>query len=132
MGKAARKKRAEKPHALPPASGYDRQPVSAPERFTRRDFVCAVVVAFSAFLVYWRTLCPTIYTSGAGENATAAATLGVPHPPGFPLFCLLGKLFTVLIPIGDAAYRVNLFSAACGAVGAGFFFLVLRFLGGIA
>ncbi len=38
-------------------------------------------------------------------------TMGVAHPPGYPLYILLGKLFTVLVPIGDMAWRVNLFSA---------------------
>src|SRR5438045_9307008 len=47
-----------------------------------------------------------------------AAVLGVPHPTGYPLYVLLGKLFT-LLPVGDVAYRVNLSSAVymAGAVG---------------
>jgi hypothetical protein len=54
--------------------------------------LAAALAAFlAAFVLYLLTLCPTVYVAGTGENATAAATLGVPHPPGFPLFCLLGR-----------------------------------------
>ncbi len=52
------------------------------------------------------------------EFQFSAAILGVPHPTGYPLYVLLGKLFT-LLPFGDVAYRVNLSSAIymAGAVG---------------
>ncbi|MEP7198791.1 MAG: DUF2723 domain-containing protein, partial [Chloroflexota bacterium] len=43
------------------------------------------------------------------------AALGVAHPTGYPLYTLLGHLFTRLVPLGDMAYRVNLFSAVVGA-----------------
>jgi Tfp pilus assembly protein PilF len=54
--------------------------------------------------------------------------LGVPHPPGFPLFCILGKIFTILMPIGNIAFRVNLFSALCGASTAGIMYAFLKTL----
>src|SRR5438094_3172578 len=47
-----------------------------------------------------------------------AAVLGVPNPTGYPLYVLLGKLFT-LLPVGDVAYRVNLSSAVYMAGAAG-------------
>lgn len=50
-----------------------------------------------------------------GEFATAAYVLGIAHNTGYPLLMLLGKLFT-LLPVGDVAYRVNLMSAAFGAL----------------
>jgi dolichyl-phosphate-mannose-protein mannosyltransferase len=61
-----------------------------------------------------RTLAPTVAGGDSGELITAAFTLGVAHPPGYPLYTMLAKLFT-LIPIGTIAWRVNLFSATCGA-----------------
>jgi hypothetical protein len=54
-----------------------------------------------------------------GELITAAVTLGVPHPPGYPTYIVLGKLAS-LIPIGNVALRLNLFSAVCTAVAAAF------------
>jgi dolichyl-phosphate-mannose-protein mannosyltransferase len=54
----------------------------------------------------------------SGELITAAHVLGVVHPPGYPLYTLLGKLFS-LLPVGPGiAFRVNLLSAACDALGA--------------
>jgi hypothetical protein len=65
-------------------------------------------------LVYLLTLAPTITWThdGAdgGDLITAAHTLGVPHPPGYPTYCLLGWLFARL-PLRDVAWRLNLMSA---------------------
>ncbi|MBN1461192.1 MAG: DUF2723 domain-containing protein, partial [Armatimonadetes bacterium] len=79
-----------------------------------------------ALAVYLATLCPTVFVEGTGENIVCVWTLGVPHPPGFPLFCLLGKLFTTLLPIGEAALRVNLFAAVMGAMTVSALWLLLR------
>lgn len=63
-----------------------------------------------SFLVYVLTLCPTVFTGDSGELIASAYTLGVPHSPGYPLYCMLGKLFT-FIPRGNIALRLNLMSA---------------------
>ncbi len=65
--------------------------------------------------VYVLTLCPTVPWDDAGELIAASYTLGIPHPPGHPLYVLIGKLFT-LIPAGSVAWRVNLMSAFFGAL----------------
>ncbi len=70
----------------------------------------AFLLFFISFGVYLKTLCPTITFADSGELITASYLLGIPHPPGSPLYCLLGKLFTFL-PFGSIAYRVNLMSA---------------------
>ncbi|RJP74793.1 MAG: DUF2723 domain-containing protein [Candidatus Abyssobacteria bacterium SURF_17] len=76
----------------------------------------AGALAFAVpLIVYVLTLCPTVYWDDAGELITAAYTLGIPHPPGHPLFALTGKLFT-FIPHGSIAWRVNLMSAFFGAL----------------
>jgi hypothetical protein len=76
-----------------------------------------------AMLVYLFTAAPDLtwanFGGDGGELITAAVTLGVPHPPGYPTFVLLGKLFSTL-PIGSVAYRFNLFSAVGMAVAVGF------------
>jgi len=59
----------------------------------------------------------------ASEYITAAYTLGIPHPPGNPLFVLLGRVAS-LLPVGGVAYRVNLLAAVCSALAAGIWFLV--------
>jgi hypothetical protein len=67
--------------------------------------------------VYVTTLYPSVPGGDSGELIVAAHRLGVAHPPGYPLFTLLGKLFT-LIPAGSVAWRVNLMTAVLGAVAA--------------
>lgn len=79
--------------------------------FSRGDFAAALVAALLAFALYGRTLGPTITGEDSGEFVVAAYALGIPHPPGYPLFCLIGHLFTRL-PFGEAAWRVHLMSAA--------------------
>ncbi|MCA9969691.1 MAG: DUF2723 domain-containing protein, partial [Anaerolineales bacterium] len=53
-----------------------------------------------------------------GELITAAVTLGVPHPPGYPTYVLLGKLVSFL-PLGTVAWRFHLWSAVSTAAAAG-------------
>ncbi len=52
------------------------------------------------------------------ELITASATLGVPHPPGYPTYTIIGKLFS-LLPLGTVAFRFNLLSAVCTAAAVG-------------
>lgn len=73
---------------------------------------------------YVATLAPTVTFWDAGEFITAAHTLGIPHPPGTPLWVLLAHAWGRLVPVGDYAWRINLLSAACGALAAGCWFLV--------
>jgi tetratricopeptide (TPR) repeat protein len=60
--------------------------------------------------VYIYTLCPTVYWEDSAEFSAALGTLGLPHSPSFPLYVLTGHLFSKL-PIGNVAFRTNLFSA---------------------
>ena len=81
-------------------------------------------MAAAVLAIYVRTLCPTVAGGDSGEFIVAAYTLGVAHPPGYPLYTLLGKLFT-LLPLGTIAWRVNFFSAVCGAGAAALVFLAV-------
>jgi tetratricopeptide (TPR) repeat protein len=84
-----------------------------------RRAAASLWLAAGTFVIYAAGACPTIYVGDSGELVTAASVLGIPHPSGYPLYVLLGKLWTVLVPIGSIAYRMSLLSAACaaGAVG---------------
>ena len=88
-------------------------------------FVPALMVFAGAFGVYAYTLCPTVYWDDAGELIVACYTLGIPHPPGHPLYAIVGKLFT-LIPVGSPAFRVNLMSAFFGALTCVVLFQIVR------
>jgi hypothetical protein len=68
-----------------------------------------------AFVVYAATLAPGIPAGDSGELIAVAATLGVAHPPGYPLYTLLGHLWIAVLPLGAVAWRMNLLSALCAA-----------------
>jgi hypothetical protein len=65
--------------------------------------------------VFIRTCPPTIYPGDSGEIVAAAYTLGIGHPPGYPLFMLCSKIFSIF-PLGDYAFRVNFFSIFLSAL----------------
>lgn len=86
-----------------------------------------LTTAVFALLIYTLTLAPDLTWANQGgdgpELITAAMTLSVPHPPGYPTYTLLGYLFGQL-PLGTVAFRFNLFSAVGMAVAAGFLAVV--------
>jgi hypothetical protein len=74
------------------------------------------IAAFALPLaLYLRTLAPVVYNLDSAELSVAAATGGIVRATGYPLYLLIGRGWTQ-IPIGDAAYLMNLFSALCGAL----------------
>lgn len=68
--------------------------------------------------VYLLTMPPILswahYGADGGDLVTAIVRGSLPHPPGFPMYLLLGKSFT-LLPWGDPAWRLNLLSAVMAA-----------------
>jgi len=82
-----------------------------------------------AFAVYAAGACPTIYVGDSGELVTAAYRLGIPHPSGYPLYVLVGKLWTLLLPLGSIAFRMSVLSAASTAAAVGLLHALGRRLG---
>lgn len=75
---------------------------------TFENVTCASVFLF--FLaVYTITLCPTVFWWDSGELIANIAVLGIPHRPSFPIYVLLGKLFSFL-PFWSFALKVNFLS----------------------
>ena len=68
-----------------------------------------------ALLVYVATAATDVLPADSGEFQLAAALLGVAHPPGYPLYTLMGNVFIRLLPLGTPAYRLNLMSAVIAA-----------------
>lgn len=75
----------------------------------------ALFVWLGSFIVYWMTVQRTIPFWDCGEFIACSAILGVPHPPGTPLFVLIGRLFTLLPFVDDISYRINLLSVVSSA-----------------
>lgn len=74
-------------------------------------------------------MAPSITFGDAGELSSAAALLGLPHSPGYPLYVLLGKAAGSILRIGGWAYRTNLASAACSAAALALLWLAIRNVG---
>ena len=84
----------------------------------------AACVSLGALILYVLTLAPTTQFWDTSEYITAAYTLGIPHPPGNPLFVLMAHVFG-LLPVARAyAERINLFAAFTSAISAGCWFLI--------
>ena len=92
----------------------------------RPPYRWAAGMSLVVLLGYCITLAPTVTFWDAGEFITAARTLGIPHPPGSPLFVLLTNVWGRLVPFGEYAWRINFFSAVCTAAAGGCWFLVVH------
>jgi hypothetical protein len=88
---------------------YSNQRKKMKNLFTLENTICAFVFIF--FLtVYGMTLCPAVFWWDSGELIANIAVLGIPHRPGFPIYVLLGKLFS-LPPLWSFALKVNFLSS---------------------
>ena len=90
----------------------------------RPPYLWAFATFLVVLLIYVATLAPTTAFWDTSEYIAAARVLGIPHPPGNPLFVLLAHVFG-LLPVAESyAVRINLFAAVTGAGAAAFWFLV--------
>jgi len=91
----------------------------------KEKVILALLTFLLSWIVYMDTLAPTVSFWDCGEFIATSYTLGVPHPPGSPLYLLIGRFFTML-PIGnDIAYRVNLISPIVSSFSVMFLFLII-------
>ena len=71
----------------------------------------AIITGFIVFIVYVTTLAPSVVEIDAGELATVQVLLGIAHPTGYPLFTLLGHLFSLIPFHFSKIYQLNLLTA---------------------
>jgi hypothetical protein len=98
----------------------------------RRDYLIALIIGLAGFVFYAATAAPSVATlfDDSLEFQVVLPTLGIAHPSGYPLYTLLGKLFTLLIPFRDAAGRANLMSALCAGAALGVLYLLAQKVAG--
>ena len=96
------------------------------ERFFRKlDWSAFWTACVVSFIVYCYTLAPTVGLEDSGELAVASDALGVPHPPGYPIWTLLSWFFTRIFWFvtfrgqPNPAWSVGLMSAVFGALATG-------------
>jgi len=81
-----------------------------------RSLPGALGVFALALAIYGLTLAPGVFSWDSAELTLGIYTQGIVHATGYPLYLILGRLFTLLPLGGDFAARANLFSAVCGAL----------------
>ena len=82
------------------------------------DWLTGGLAALVSFAVYAWSAAPNVTLLDSGEFLVAAQHFGVPHPTGYPLWTLLNWLF-LLLPFGNAAWEVAIFSGVCAAAAVG-------------
>ncbi len=92
----------------------------------RPPYWAAALAGAAVFVLYLITLSPSTAFWDTSEYIATAHILGIPHPPGNPLFVTLARVWSVLLsPLGlSVAVRINIFAAATSAASAAFLFLV--------
>jgi hypothetical protein len=91
----------------------------------RPSYLAATITSLVIFAIYLATLAPSTAMWDTSEYISAAYVLGLPHPPGNPLFVLIGRVFAIL-PLGhlSVAVKVNILAALTSAIAAGMWFLI--------
>ena len=92
----------------------------------REDIWIACSCAGASFALYMATLFPRVPGGDSGELIAAAYQLGVGHPPGYPLFCIVEKIICSLLYFGErtsVAYRMNVGNAIIAACTTGMIYL---------
>ncbi len=114
-----------------PWAAFSAAPVAKGRDFFRGSFLFAALPAatraralifalvFGASLALYLCLLPPSLVRGGdtGELIAASYTLGIAHPSGYSIWCLVGRIFAFL-PWGEVAARYNFLSALCGALAA--------------
>ncbi len=95
------------------------------ENYKKINRLIAFLVLVISFFVYYDTMAPSVSYWDCGEFIAVSYTLGVPHPPGSPLFLLLGRIASLLPFSDDIAFRVNLLSPLVSAFAIFFLYLII-------
>ena len=101
--------------------------MAAQEKETAKHYLWFAGVSIIAGIIYLKTICPTVEFIDSGELAVNCFRLGIPHPTGYPLYVLLGKLAVILFP-GEIIFRCHFLSLIFTSLAAGLLFSVIKSL----
>ena len=91
----------------------------------RPPYGLATLATAAVLAIYALTIAPTTQFWDTSEYIAAAKNLGIPHPPGNPLFVILANVWGQALGfVGHYALRINLFAGVTSALASGFLFLV--------
>jgi tetratricopeptide (TPR) repeat protein len=108
----------------PPVAGGA---VPVPPLFRPVDWLTLAITFGVMWVAYFLTMSPEVTLQDSGELAVGSFYAGVPHPPGYPVWTIYTWLWTVLLPMGNTAWRVAVGELTAGALATGLLaFLVSR------
>jgi tetratricopeptide (TPR) repeat protein len=103
--------------------------VAVPEKVVPMFRPCdwlAMFIAFAAvWIVYLWTLAPEQTLEDSGELCTGSFYAGIPHPPGYPFWAVYSWFWTVIVPFGNVAWRVEVGQSFAAAMGCGLLALMV-------
>ena len=89
------------------------------------DLILTILSFIIPFLIYFITMAPTVSLWDCGEFISTSIILGVPHPPGTPLYLLIGNFFSQIPLLSDLGARVNLVSPIASALSIMFLYMII-------
>lgn len=93
----------------------------------KKHILISIIIFLISFIFYGWTSSRSISFGDSGEFVYASYNLSILHPPGYPLYSILGKIFT-LLPVGSIPFRVNLMSSFFGGLTLAFLYIVIIYI----
>jgi hypothetical protein len=93
-----------------------------------KNYITASALFIVSIAIYIKTLAPSVWFIDSGELAAVASTLGIAHPTGYPLFTLVGHLFSILPISSSQIYNLNLMSAFFCSLAVFMFAFLMKFI----
>ena len=75
--------------------------------FRKIDWLTLALTFLIVWAVYLWTLAPELTLEDSGELCTGSFYAGIPHPPGYPFWAIYSWFWTVILPFGNVAWRVE-------------------------
>ena len=112
---------------IPPAPDLLAEPTESLRHFIKaEDWIAAFITTLISGLTFYYYMAPEVTLQDSGELVTGAFSFGVPHPPGYPLWALMGYIWShFIVPFGNPAWRMGLLSVVTGALTVGFMTIIM-------
>ncbi len=99
--------------------------VKVPPMFRSNDWLALLIAFVAVWAVYLWTLAPELTLEDSGELCTGSYYAGIPHPPGYPFWAVYSYIWTVIVPFGNVAWRVEVGQSFASAMGCGLLALMV-------
>ncbi len=95
------------------------------DSYRKINYILAGLSFLLSFIVYVITMAPTLSFWDCGEFIATSVIMGVPHPPGSPLFLIIGNIFSQIPFFSDIGARVNFISPIVSALAVLLLYLII-------